>query len=70
MRFNGNPPANGRELTVEDVKFTFERMLTETGTNAPMYRAIAKIDAVDRYRVRFTLSEPLSRPLYSPGPAG
>jgi ABC-type transport system substrate-binding protein len=55
---------------VEDVKFTFERMLTETGTNAPMYRAIAKIDAVDRYRVRFTLSEPLSRPLYSPGPAG
>src|SRR5258707_10670708 len=48
VRFHAKPPVNGRELTAEDVKFTFERMLTEAGSNASMYRAIAKVEAVDR----------------------
>jgi len=60
VRFHGKPPVNGRELTADDVKFTFERMLTEAGSNASMYRAIAKVEAVDRYTVRFTLSEPFA----------
>jgi peptide/nickel transport system substrate-binding protein len=60
VRFHAKPPVNGRELTAEDVKFTFERMLTEAGSNASMYRAIAKVEAVDRYTVRFTLSEPFA----------
>jgi peptide/nickel transport system substrate-binding protein len=60
VRFHAKPPVNGRELTAEDVKFTFERMVTETGSNASMYRAIAKVEAVDRYTVRFTLSEPFA----------
>src|SRR5688500_8274465 len=60
VRFHAKPPVNGRELTAEDVKYTFERMLTETGSNASMYRSIAKIEAVDRYTVRFTLSEPFA----------
>jgi len=42
------------------VKFTFQRMLAETGSNASMYRSIAKIEALDRYTVRFTLSEPFA----------
>ena len=41
VRFHAKPPVNGRELTAEDVKFTFERMLGEVGSNASMYRAIA-----------------------------
>ena len=60
VRFHGKPPVNGRELTAEDVRYTFERVLKETGSNASMYRSIAKIDAVDRYTVRFTLSEPFA----------
>jgi peptide/nickel transport system substrate-binding protein len=60
VRFHAKPPVNGRELTAEDVKYTFERMLTETGSNASMYRSIAKVEAVDRYTVRFTLSEPFA----------
>ena len=60
VRFHAKPPVNGRELTAEDVKFTFERMLAETGSNASMYRSIAKIEAVDRYTNRFTLSEPFA----------
>jgi peptide/nickel transport system substrate-binding protein len=60
VRFHDKPPVNGRELTAEDVKFTFQRMLAETGSNASMYRSIAKIEALDRYTVRFTLSEPFA----------
>jgi peptide/nickel transport system substrate-binding protein len=61
VRFHAKPPVNGRELTAEDVRYTFERTLTEKGsTNAAMYRSIAKIDAVDRYTVRFTLKEPFA----------
>jgi peptide/nickel transport system substrate-binding protein len=48
VRFHPKPPVNGRELTADDVKFTFERMLTETGSHASMYRSIAKIEALDR----------------------
>jgi peptide/nickel transport system substrate-binding protein len=61
VKFHGKPPVNGREVTAEDVRYTFERMLTEKGsTNAAMYRSIAKIEAVDRYTVRFTLKEPFA----------
>jgi ABC-type transport system substrate-binding protein len=31
VRFHAKPPVNARELTAEDVKFTFECMLTEAG---------------------------------------
>jgi peptide/nickel transport system substrate-binding protein len=60
VRFHPKPPVNGRELTADDVKYTFERMLTEAGSNASMYRSIAKIEVLDRYAVRFTLSEPFA----------
>ncbi len=61
VRFHNKPPVNGRELTAEDVRYTFERTLNEKGsTNAAMYRSIAKIDALDRYSVRFTLKEPFA----------
>src|SRR5919106_4425572 len=61
VRFHAKPPVNGRELTADDVRYTFERTLTEKGsTNASMYRSIAKIDAPDRYTVRFTLKEPFA----------
>ncbi|HYE92261.1 MAG TPA: ABC transporter substrate-binding protein, partial [Terriglobales bacterium] len=61
VRFHNKPPVNGRELTADDVRYTFERTLNEKGsTNAAMYRSIAKIEAVDKYTVRFTLKEPFA----------
>ena len=49
VRFHAKPPVNGRELTAEDVRYTFERTLNEKGsTNAAMYRSIAKIEALDK----------------------
>ena len=61
VRFHAKPPVNGRELTAEDVRYTYERILTDKGSvNVSMYRAIAKVEAVDKYTVRFTLKEPFA----------
>jgi peptide/nickel transport system substrate-binding protein len=61
VRFHAKPPVNGRELTAEDVRYTFERILTEKGSaNVSMFRSIAKVEAVDRYSVKFTLKEPFA----------
>src|ERR1044072_3973666 len=61
VRFHAKPPANGRELTADDVRYTSERILTDKGSaNVSMYRSIAKVEPVDRYTVRFTLKEPFA----------
>ncbi len=61
VRFHAKPPVNGRELTADDVRYTFERILTDAGSaNVSMYRSIAKLEAVDRHTVRFTLKEPFA----------
>ena len=60
VRLQPKPPVNGRELTAADVRYTFERLLTEKGSNASMYRSIAKVEALDKYTVRFTLQEPFA----------
>jgi len=54
----------GRELTAEDVKLSFERQMNETSPRRPwyyrayQYQVIDRIEAVDRYTVRFVLKEP------------
>src|SRR5262245_23072871 len=59
VRWHNKPPVNGRELTAEDVKYTYERFLTLKGNpNRPVLELVEKIDVLDRYTVRFTLSEP------------
>ncbi len=59
VRWHNKPPVNGRELTAEDVKYSYERFLTVKGNpNRNMLELVEKIDAVDRYTVKFTLSEP------------
>ena len=61
VRFHAKPPVNGRELTAEDVRYTFERILTEKGSaNVSMFRSIAKVEVLDRYSVKFTLKEPFA----------
>lgn len=58
VRWHPKPPVNGRELTAEDVKYTYERFLAPTNPNRPVLEYVDKIEAVDKYTVKFTLKEP------------
>jgi peptide/nickel transport system substrate-binding protein len=50
---------NGRELTSEDVVYTFRSFLDPNFRGrSGAYRVLAAVDALDRYTVRFTLKEP------------
>jgi peptide/nickel transport system substrate-binding protein len=59
VKWHNKPPVNGRELVAEDVKFTFDRFLTEKGsTNRYLLDAVDRIEVVDRHTVKFLLKEP------------
>jgi peptide/nickel transport system substrate-binding protein len=59
VRWHPRPPVNGRELTAEDVRYSVERFLTVKGNAyASMLSAVDKVEALDRYTVKFTLKEP------------
>ncbi len=59
VRWHNKPPVNGRELTADDVKYTYNRFLTITGNpNKPVLEYIDRIEAVDKHTVKFTLKEP------------
>src|SRR5512134_2606528 len=59
VRWHPKPPVNGRELTADDVKYTYDRFLTVKGNpNRPALESVERIDAVDKHTVRFTLREP------------
>jgi peptide/nickel transport system substrate-binding protein len=59
VKWHNKPPVNGRELVAEDVKFSYDRFLTEKG-NADRYilELVDRIEIVDRYTVKFLLKEP------------
>ena len=59
VRWHNKPPVNGREFTAEDVKFSYERFLTEKGNPQRfMLDPVDRVEVVDRYTVRFRLKEP------------
>src|SRR5262245_51982737 len=59
VRWQNRPPLNGRELIAEDVKFTFDRFLTEKANPLKfMLDPVDRVEVVDRYTVRFRLKEP------------
>ena len=59
VRWHNKPPVNGRELTADDVKYTYDRFLTVKGNpNKPVLESVEHIDVVDKYTVRFRLKEP------------
>jgi len=59
VKWHNKPPVNGRELVAEDVKFSYDRFLTEKG-NADRYilESVDRIEVMDRYTVKFLLKEP------------
>jgi len=59
VRWHNKPPVNGRELTADDVKFTYDRFLSTPGNgNRLVLHMVERVEAVDRHTVRFTLKEP------------
>jgi peptide/nickel transport system substrate-binding protein len=59
LRWQNKPPVNGRELTADDVVYSVERFKTITGNaNAYMLSSVDKVEAPDKYTVKFTLKEP------------
>jgi peptide/nickel transport system substrate-binding protein len=58
VRFHNKPPVNGRELTSEDVKFTFERLAKSP--EARLFPTLKAVTTPDKYTVRFELSAPFS----------
>src|SRR5437773_2945086 len=59
VRWHNKPPVSGRELTAEDVKYTYERFLTIKGNpNRYLLEAVEKIDTPDKSTVVFKLKEP------------
>jgi len=61
VRWHNKPPVSGRELTAEDVVYTYQRALTITANpNRPTFQEIDKVEALDRYTVRFTTKEPFA----------
>jgi len=48
-------PLNGRELTAEDVVYSFERALSPINIERGKYDALKTVQALDRYTVKFTL---------------
>jgi len=59
VKWHPKPPLNGRELTADDVVYSIERFRTVKGNaNAYMLASVEKVEAVDKYTVRFVLKEP------------
>ena len=59
VKWHNKPPLNGRELVAEDIKFTYDRFLSEpANTNRYLLDSVDRIEVVDRYTVKFVLKEP------------
>jgi peptide/nickel transport system substrate-binding protein len=59
IKWHNKPPLNGRELVADDVKFTYDRFLTEKGNaNRFLLEPVDQVEVVDRYTVKFLLKEP------------
>ena len=59
VKWHNKPPVNGRELVADDIKFTYDRFLTEKANgNRYLLDSVDRIEVVDRYTVKFVLKEP------------
>jgi peptide/nickel transport system substrate-binding protein len=61
VRWHARPPVNGRELTAEDVRYSIDRFLKNSGNaNAYMLKSLDRVDVVDAQTIKFTLKEPFA----------
>ena len=57
VKFHSKPPVDGRELTAQDVKWSYERMLNSTFTYRDILAPVERIETPDPYTLEFHLSE-------------
>jgi len=59
VRWHPKPPVNGRELTADDIVYSLERFRSVKGNpQSYLLGAVDRVEAVDRYTVKVTLTEP------------
>jgi peptide/nickel transport system substrate-binding protein len=59
VKWHNKPPLNGRELVADDIKFTYDRFMTEKANgNRYLLDSVDRVEVVDRYTVKFLLKEP------------
>lgn len=57
VKFQDVAPVNGRELTAEDVVYCSEAY-RKSPAQSPTYEEVLKVEAVDKYTVKFTMARP------------
>jgi peptide/nickel transport system substrate-binding protein len=57
VKFHNRPPVNGREMTAEDVKYSYE-LLRDKAQYANRAALVKEIQVLDKYTVRFDLALP------------
>src|SRR5262252_9351451 len=57
VRFHNRPPVNGREMTADDVKYSYE-LLKDKAQYSTRAALVKTITVVDKYTVKFELSMP------------
>jgi peptide/nickel transport system substrate-binding protein len=57
VKFHNRPPVNGREMTSEDVKYSYE-LLKDKAQYANRAALVKEIQVLDKYTVRFDLALP------------
>ena len=62
VKFHDVAPISGREMTADDVAFSLERMLVKDAENIKrdLFAVIDKVEVVDKYTVKVTLSQPFA----------
>src|SRR5215468_10501905 len=59
VKWHNKPPLKGREFVAEDVKFTYDRFLTDQGNQLrELLEPVERVEVVDRYTVQILLKEP------------
>src|SRR3989454_6829766 len=57
VKFHNRPPVNGREMTAEDVKYSYE-LLKDKAQYSTRAALVKAIQVVDKYTVKFELAMP------------
>src|SRR5690606_39704340 len=58
VKFHNIAPVSGRELTSEDVLFSFQRLSAPESPNSTQLGSVVDVQAVDPYTVTFALDAP------------
>ncbi|MPZ99945.1 MAG: hypothetical protein GEU80_11555 [Dehalococcoidia bacterium] len=58
VKFHNVDPVNGRELTTEDVLFSWDRLVAPESPGATLVPHVTGVEAVDSYTLRFELDAP------------